>query len=442
MIGKFKNYILKEKLFSPEDKILLAVSGGMDSTAMCFLFKSAGYDFGIAHCNFKLRGAASDADELFVKELADHFEVEFHSIKFETEKIAADQKTSLQVTARKLRYHWFKKIAKQFGYQSVATAHHATDSIETVLYNFTKGCGIRGLHGILPKKGKIIRPLLFASRSDIEQFVETHKIAYREDVSNASDKYMRNKIRHQVIPILNEINPSFEKTAIGTVERLKETEAIFNWAIDQFRNEAIEIRDDLVYIDFALLPENGKATVLYEFIRPFGFNDDQCRQILFDAHEQSGTGFYSDTHRLIIDRRYYIINKIAPQKADHFFITPETDQIILEDNAIVFSVLNKAPLVISREKNIAEFDFDQLDFPLQLRKWKPGDIFQPLGMKGKKQKLQDFFTHQKLSIPEKEKIWILENKGQVCWVVGWRIDERFKITDQTQKCFRVEKKSR
>ena len=442
MLTRFKNFIAKEKLFEESDKILLAVSGGMDSVAMSFLFKSAGYNFGIAHCNFKLRGEASDGDELFIKNLAEHLNVKYHSIRFETEKTASKEKKSIQLVARELRYEWFEIILKQFGYQAIATAHHQNDSIETVLYNFTKGCGIRGLHGILSKKNNIIRPLLFTNRKEIEQFVEKENISYREDASNASDKYMRNKIRHKVIPVLASINPSFEKTAIETIERLKETEAIFNWAIKQFRRKAVAVRDNFVYIDFDLLPQNGKATVLYELLNPYGFNNDQCHQILFDAHAQSGSAFYSETHRLVIDRSHFIVDKLKEKKEDQHFISIETDQLVLEDKTFTFSVLNKWSLVFSKEENIAKLDFDQLKFPLILRKWKPGDIFQPLGMNGQKQKLQDFFTHQKLSIPEKEKTWILESKGKICWVAGLRIDERFKITNQTKKCFQIEIKSR
>jgi len=442
MLSKFKNFITKEKLFEQNDKLLLAVSGGMDSVAMSFLFKSAGYNFGIAHCNFKLRGETSDADELFVKNLAKQLNVEYHSIRFETEMIASKEKKSIQVVARELRYEWFAKISEQFDYQAIATAHHQNDSIETVLYNLTKGCGIRGLHGILAKKKNIIRPLLFANRKEIEQFVEKENFSYREDASNASDKYMRNKIRLKVIPVLTAINPSFVKTAIETIERLKETEAIFNWAIEQFRKKAVEVRDTLIYIDFNLLPEDGKATVLYELLKPFGYNSDQCQQILFDTHAQSGAAFYSETHRLVIDRSHFIVDKLEAKKEDQHFISFETDQLVLEDKTFRFSILNKLPLNFSKDENIAELDFDQLNFPLTLRKWKPGDVFQPLGMNGQKQKLQDFFTHRKLSIPEKEKTWILESEGKICWVAGLRIDERFKITNQAEKCFRIEIKTR
>ncbi len=442
MLDKFRNFILKERLFDEKDKILLAVSGGLDSVAMTHLFKSAGFEFGIAHCNFKLRGTASDEDEIFVKQLAKNLNVKFHHTSFETEKIAEDLKISIQVAARDLRYSWFKKIQKQFNYKAIATAHHQNDSIETVLYNFTKGCGIRGLHGIHPKKGAIIRPLLFAGRNEIEQFVELENIAYREDASNASVKYMRNKIRHEVIPVLNSVNPSFEKTAIETIKRLNETEAIFNWAIEQFRNEVMEVRGNLIYINFDLLPEQGKATVLYELIKPFGFNEDQCRQILFDNHAQSGASFHTENYRLTIDRSYFVIDKIEEAELDCFLVTLETRQVEVSDKTFAFNTLDSSPSPVSKEKHIAELDFDKLHFPLKLRKWQAGDFFQPLGMEGKKQKLQDFFTHQKLSIPQKEKVWILESQGKICWVAGLRIDERFKITDQTKKCYRVEIKTR
>lgn len=437
MLDNFKNFIKKEKLFGKNQKILLAVSGGIDSVVMSFLFKSAGYEFGIAHCNFKLRGKESDLDEEFVKQLAEKLKVPFHSISFDTEKIAARQKKSIQVAARQLRYQWFETLLNEFGYHAVATAHHASDSIETVLYNFTKGCGIRGLHGIAPKTGKIVRPLLFAYRTEIEQFAAKQKIAFREDSSNLSEKYMRNKIRKKIIPVLTGINPAFEKTAVETIGNLRETEAVFDWAIERIRNEVVEEINDLIRIRYTDIPQEGISTILYELLKPFGFNPGQCRQILFDEHAQSGAAFFSESHRLVIARKYYVIDKIETKNELLFSITPETERVVLEDLEFVFEILNELPDGVSKDSSIAQLDFERLEFPLPLRKWKPGDHFQPLGMNGKRQKLQDFFTHRKLSIPEKEKIWILESNGNICWVAGLRIDERYKVRSDTKKYLQI-----
>ena len=442
MIHKFKDFIAKENLFEPNQKVLLAVSGGLDSVAMTYLFKEAGFNFGIAHCNFNLRGQDSIDDEIFVKKLSKKLEVAYFSKSFDTEKIASKNKQSIQIIARELRYTWFDKILKSTDYQCVATAHHLNDSIETVLYNFTKGSGIRGLHGILSKNGNIIRPLLFATRVEIENYAKAANIPYQTDASNASDKYSRNRIRHHVIPILQSINPSFEKTVSENIERLKETEAIFDTAIERIRKEVLTEKGGLVFINFKALPEKGKSTILFELLKNYGFNNDQCKQILFDDHAQSGSSFYSNSHRLVIDRSSYIIDKIEIKNSKEYLVEKETQSINIKNKTLFFNQLNSKPNTFSTDKNIAIFDLEKLKFPLLLRKWKAGDIFQPLGMNGKKQKLKDFFTHNKLSIPEKEKIWILESDGKICWIVGYRIDERFKLTDQTQKCYKIEIKTR
>ena len=244
MITKFQKYITEQNLFSKKDKVLIATSGGIDSTVLCFLFHLSKFNFGIAHCNFKLRGKESDEDAVFVKKLAEKLQVPFYSIDFETEKIAKERKESIQLVARNLRYEWLEKTrqlnASPFGnYQWIATAHHLNDSIETVLYNFTKGCGIRGLHGILPKNGNIIRPLLFATKEEIEDYAQKHQINFREDVSNSTDKYARNKIRHHVIPILKELNPAFERTGFENIERLREVEALYDFAVENLKKEIL-----------------------------------------------------------------------------------------------------------------------------------------------------------------------------------------------------------
>ena len=280
MLKEFKGFIEKEGLIKEGDQILLAVSGGMDSIVMSHLFQMAGYPFAVAHCNFQLRGEASDRDEEFVKHLAFELKVPYHIIRFDTEAYAKKQKQSIQLAARELRYQWLEEIRETNQYRAIATAHHLNDSIETVLYNFTKGCGIRGLHGILPKTGKLIRPMLFASREEIEAFVNQNDIAYREDASNASVKYMRNKVRHEVIPVLQSINPAFEKTIEENIQRFRETEAVLEGAIKQFRKELITRKEELILIDFTKLPKAGKPTILFELLRDWGFNKDQVNQIL------------------------------------------------------------------------------------------------------------------------------------------------------------------
>ncbi len=437
MLAGFKHFIEKEKLCGSEEKLLLAVSGGLDSVVMSFLFKQAGFRFGIAHCNFQLRGRDSDEDEQFVKQLAEQLQAPFYSTRFETKNVAKQLKKSIQLAARELRYQWLEEIRKTHGFAAIATAHHLNDSIETILYNFTKGCGIRGLHGIPPKNGAIIRPMLFASRSVIENFAQQHQLTYREDTSNLSVKYMRNKIRHEVIPILRMINPSFEKTVEENIIRLKETEAIFLQAIERIREDLVNQKDELIFIDYKKIPSAGKPTILFELIHPYGFNNDQVRQILEDHATSSGTQFFSDSHRLVIGREHYILSPKVLYQPGELEIHKTTRQLTVLHKTFIFSILKEVPSTFSTNLNEAVLDYEQLKFPLKLRRWKRGDRFQPFGMKGHSQSLQDFFTHQKLSIPEKEKVWILESDGTICWVVGMRIDERYRVTAQTNTCFSI-----
>lgn len=436
MIKELQIFIQKEKLFHSYDKVLIAVSGGIDSVVLCHLMKQGGYSFGMAHCNFKLRGKASDLDAAFVKKLAEVLDIPFFETSFETDQFAKENKLSIQVTARELRYDWLEKTRKNHEYHYVATAHHLDDTLETILFNFTKGCGIRGLHGILPKNQKIIRPLLFTNKNEIVAFANQYDIDFREDASNATDKYARNNIRHHVIPALEKINPGLSKTTAENVFRLRETEQLFNFAIEILKKDICEERNDQLFIHLEKL-QNSPApnSFLFEILTPFGFNNSQTEQMLNSIDHQSGAIFNSPTHQVLLDREYFILQKNKTITSDTFLITKEDMNLYFSQGTLNFSIEKNIPEQFLSDQSIAFFDFEKLVFPLRLRKWKDGDIFHPIGMNGQKKKVKALLTDLKLNRFEKEEVWVLESKGEICWVIGIRSDERFKITDATNQCY-------
>lgn len=437
MFESFLKYIKEQKLIDPSDKILLAVSGGVDSVVLCKLLHQAKIKFAIAHCNFTLRGEESDVDELFVEELAELYNVAFHSISFDTNSFAKKNKLSVQVAARELRYKWFEEIKTQFNFTLIATAHHQHDSIETFFINLLRGSGIRGLHGILPKQGDIIRPLLFANKVEIETFAKKNKLKFRRDSSNETDKYLRNKIRHKLIPLLSTINPSANKNIADTIENLREVETIYLKSIEKKRLKIVEEKNGLVKINIKELQKlKSLSAYLFEYLYPLGFNSKIIDDILESLNSESGKQFFSGTHRLIKDRKYLIIStndKIIDSK--NINISVSQKEIKVGSNKIVFKkMVHSKKVDLKASKDIAQVDFEKLKFPLQLRKWEHGDTFHPIGMKGKK-KLSDFFIDQKFSLIEKENTMVLISDNTIVWVVGHRIDDRFKITDKTKQIY-------
>ncbi|MEL6943211.1 MAG: tRNA lysidine(34) synthetase TilS, partial [Bacteroidota bacterium] len=294
MLDQFLDFIRKKEIFEPQQRILLAVSGGIDSVLLCHLFQQAKLSFGIAHCNFTLRAEASDEDEQFVADLAKQLEASFHTIRFKTNTLAQERKQSIQEVARDLRYDWLEEVRQKEGYDFIATAHHLSDSIETALFNFGRGSGIRGLHGIQAKVGKIIRPLLFATKSQIEQYVKAEDLKWRHDASNDTDKYSRNKIRHYIIPAFQEIYPSFEQKAGETIEHLQSVEQILNWSIAYFKQQIWSEKGENSYINLGKLHSYPSPnTILFELIRTLGFHRNQIPKILSST---IGSQFFSATH--------------------------------------------------------------------------------------------------------------------------------------------------
>ncbi|MEN8226036.1 MAG: tRNA lysidine(34) synthetase TilS [Bacteroidota bacterium] len=436
MIGKFKSFVAEKQLFTANDKILLAVSGGMDSMAMAELFSKAGIDFALVHCNYQLRGEESDADEALVKETASRYKVNFYSQTFNTEKIADESGESIQMAARRLRYDFFNEIADKHNYHYVATAHHLDDQTETFFINLLRGCGIAGLHGIKVQQGKLIRPMMFAHRHEIEEYVKQNNIAYRDDASNQSLKYMRNRVRHQIIPLFREMNPSFEQEMGRNIQRLADAEEIYKQHIQLKINESIKADAEIITISIERLKElHPIQTYLFEFIAQYGFNQADIGRIVDALDGTSGKKFISASHQLIIDRKEIVISALAdiPDMKEEFLIKQD-DSVLSEPIAMSISVHKAVEYTIPPEKNTASLDYGKLHFPLKLRHWKEGDSFFPLGMKNKK-KLSDFFIDEKFSILKKEKTWVLCSGQDIVWIVGERIDDRYKVAGETSMVY-------
>lgn len=439
MLIKFKENIKQNNLIPPQGVTLLAVSGGIDSVVLVHLFHESRLPFAIAHCNFKLRGDESEKDEQFVICLADHYKVQCYKIAFDTKSICVKEKSSLQVTARKLRYDWFKSLLKEHHFTQIATAHHMNDRIETFLYNFTKGTGIRGLSNMTAKTGNIIRPLLFANKEEIIEYASKNNLSHREDASNSSIKYSRNRIRKEAIPVLKSINPSLEKTAADTFENLEETEAFFKWAIEEHRIRLTSKKESNYFIDFEKLKRSiAPRTLLFELIRPFGFTSEQVKNILHEQTRSSGPQFFTTKFKLLINRNQLIISEIDKNSSQSIMVQEKDKQISFSNHNIKITNPPTVPSEFTKSKNKIWIDKEKLQFPLTLRPWKPGDFFQPIGMKGNKQKIKKHLTNEKLSLVEKENVYVLLSGDDICWVVGYRMDERFKITAQTKEAILFE----
>lgn len=442
MKNRFEKYIIENQLFTKNDRLLVAVSGGVDSVVLSQLLYINGYHFSIAHCNFQLRGEESNEDEEFVKSLAEAWKVPFYVKKMDTKQYVLDNKVSIQVAARVLRYAWFEELRNTFNYDYILTAHHASDNIETVLYNFAKGSGLLGLTGIKPKNKAIIRPLLWAKKEEILAFLKAENLPFREDSSNETDKYARNNIRHHIIPVLKQLNPNFETTANETIQRLAETQVLFDFFIQKTKKEITHFLNGYLFIDKNKLKTYPSvSTVLFEILKEFGFNNDQVSQILKDDGFKIGTLFYTQTHKLLIDRTHYIVAPQVKQVETEVSFIIQKDDILIKGEGfeLAFTYFKGKKGEFSRNPFTVLLDVEKLSFPLTLRKWQDGDRFQPIGMGGKSQLLSDFFRLQKLSIFEKAQVWILETaQKQICWVVGFRIDERCKITEGSKSFVNIE----
>ncbi len=451
LLEKFKDYIKQQHLFNPKDKLLLAVSGGVDSVVLCELCKQAGYDFAIAHCNFQLRGDESERDEQFVRVLAQKYEVAFYSKTFDTKTVSQKEKKSIEETARDLRYRWFNELIgnTQLAKSNEATAthcplpiahwlltaHHANDNVETVLMNFFRGTGIKGLHGILPKQNKIIRPLLFATKKQLLEFANENKLHFVTDYTNAANDFTRNYFRNQLIPSIQNVFPEVEENILKNIGRFGEAEQLYNQAIALLKSKLLEQKGNEMHIPVLKLQKvQPLASIIYEIIKDYNFTAHQTEEVVTLLQSESGKYVQSPSYRIIKNRKWLVISSNQTIAAQNILIEEKDKKIIFEIGEL--QIEKHSTFDINHSPSIAQLDTKEIKFPLLLRKWKQGDYFYPLGMQ-KKKKLSRFFIDQKLSLTQKEKVWVIESNKKILWVVGLRIDDRFKITAATKEVLQI-----
>ncbi len=433
MLSRFQKHVADNFPLLQGKRLLLATSGGIDSMVMVNLFHKSGFEIGIAHCNFGLRGEESDRDKTFVKEFALRNGIPAHITKFDTQKFARDARLSIQLAARQLRYAYFDELLASENYDYVLTAHHADDNLETFLINFTRGTGIDGLTGIPKQNGRIVRPLLVFSREEIEAYAKSENLEWREDSSNASEKYVRNKIRHSVIPTLKEINPELLQNFSKTQEFLSQTQSmaedasaiVFGKVARQFGNET---RFDLK--ELGLLP--NYTAYLYKWLNGFGFTAWSDIGELVNA--QSGKQILSKTHVLLKDRDSLILSEIPSENEKRGFLIYKGMSAVEHPFKISLKSVEKA----GQNSNTTIFvDAEKLHFPLVLRKWEKGDVFQPVGMSGSSKKVSKFFKDAKFTLRDKENAWLLVSGSEIVWIVGHRADERFKVNTNTTNILHI-----
>jgi tRNA(Ile)-lysidine synthase len=463
LLQRFAEHIRKLQLFSQKDKLILAVSGGVDSVVLCGLCKQAGYNFMIAHCNFQLRGEESERDERFVIELGERYKAEVKVKRFETENYAAENKLSIQEAARKLRYTWFDELVnseknllknKSSGDNihhspltiHLLTAHHTDDNNETLLMNFFRGTGLHGLTGIPEKAGYIRRPLLSFSKEELLAYAREHNLQWVEDSSNESSKYTRNYFRNELIPALQKVFPQVKENLRDNISRFKEIEALYRLSVDAVKKKLVRKKGNELYIPVKQLLGYYNRALIYDIITEFGFTEKQVDEVIKLGNSESGR--YVDApggdYRIIKHRHWFIISPAAADKSENIIINESTADVAFELGHLKLQGFPAAGYNLPANHSTASFDRKQVSFPLILRKWKTGDYFYPLGMKKQssdkqgKKKVARFLIDQKLSKTDKEKVWVLESNRRIIWVVGMRIDNRVKITDKTKQVLQMQ----
>ena len=445
MLEQFKAYINRYNLIAVGDKLILALSGGIDSMVLADLLLKAKVEFVAAHCNFHLRGEESDGDEIFVCEFAEKNGIHCFVKHFDTEKYAAEQGVSIEVAARDLRYAWFEELRQQLGYDKIAVAHHADDQAETFFINLLRGAGLNGLKGMKPQNGVIIRPLLWASREQIRKYAVENHIVWREDHTNAESVYLRNKIRNQLLPVFDELQSEARQGLYKSLEHLSAENELYRTLLKEKLAQIVEQDGDVQRLPYSKLvktevpePVEGPTfsfQLLFEWLRQFGFNTDQCRFIYDAIGKGVGNQYFSATHCAVIGRDGLQLSDIKAKTDDEIQIEIGEEEIFSPVH-LCFSKLEKtSDFVIDKSPEVAQLDFDTLKFPLTLRHWRHGDRFRPLGMKGSKL-LSDFFVDQKFTEYQKQNVWLLVSADNaIVWVIGHRIDERFKVMDSTRMLF-------
>ena len=437
MLERFQAYINRYHLIAVGDKVILALSGGIDSMVLADLLLKAKVEFVAAHCNFHLRGHESDGDDWFVRKFAENRGIQCFVKHFETEKYAAKYGISIEMAARDLRYAWFEQLRQQLGYDKIAVAHHADDQAETFFINLLRGAGLRGLKGMRPQNGVIIRPLLWASREQIRKYAVENHIVWREDHTNVESVYLRNRIRNQLLPVFDELQPEARQGLYKSLEHLASENELYRELLQEKLNQIIERNGEIQSIPHSAFSiQHSAFQLLFEWLRNYGFNTDQCHFIYEAMNAGVGNHYDSTTHRLVIGRDELQLFEIEENTSEEIQIEIGEEEI-LSPVHLQFSKLEKtADFVIDKSLEVAQLDFDKLRFPLTLRHWQHGDRFHPLGMKGSKL-LSDFFVDQKFTEWQKQNIWLLvSSNGDILWVVGYRIDDRYKVDNGTKSVLR------
>ncbi|MDR1883597.1 MAG: tRNA lysidine(34) synthetase TilS [Prevotella sp.] len=431
--SKVEQYIARNELLSGGEKIIVGVSGGADSVALLDILHSFRLECVVAHCNFHLRGGESNRDAFFVEELCKKYGLKYERIDFDTETHAAINSVSIEMAARELRYNWFEQLRVIHMADKIAVAHHRDDSAETVLLNLIRGTGIRGLTGIAPMNGYIIRPLLCLSRDEIVEYLKKRRLSFVEDSTNSEDLYARNKIRLNVIPVLETINPSAKESINKTAKHLAQVANIYYLYMAQAK--AGIFADNKINTTILVQYPEPEA-ILFELLSPYGFNSATIKRISESITSRPGKIFYSETHELLKDREYLILKKKDTLAVESYNIRKEESVLSHPIHLKIERTLINGNLLIDKDKNVICVDANKLNYPLTLRKWRQGDWFIPLGMKGKK-KVSDYFTDQKFSLFDKKAAWLLCSGDDLVWIVGHRSDDRFKIRSDTTEAVKI-----
>ena len=442
LIDKFQAYVSRNELFTKQDKILLTVSGGVDSMVLMSLCVNCGYNVGVAHCNFQLRGTESDEDEILVQERARKYGIECYNRRFDTTAEMELTGESMEMAARRLRYTWFQELCNKYGYTVIAVAHHIDDSIETFFINLLRGTGLRGLTGIHNQVGRVVRPLMFATRKEIMDYALHKHIPYREDSSNKSTKYLRNKIRLGLTPRIREINPRFPFIMYRNIERLMAAQQFIDCAIDNIYDQVTTCEGGIFTINVEkILNFESREFVIYEILNSrFGFKGDTvdslCRAL---SQDNSGKRFYSRTHVAYVDRGNIVIEPIEDEDCCEVMVREGQQRAYCGNSALYFEMCDVDSLTTYNvADNVALLDADKIKYPLVLRRWTEGDSFTPFGMNGRK-KISDYLIDHKVSMPEKKRQFVMLSEGEIAWLIGRRIGDDFRITSKTERVLRITK---
>ena len=439
MENRFCDYIAQHQLFSRDEPILAGVSGGIDSLVLLHLLKQCGFRPVIAHCNFCLRGTESDGDAEFVARTAEKWQLPLHTVRFDTQEYAKARNLSIQMAARKLRYDWFDELCETYGYSKIAIAHNNDDTTETFFINLLRGTGLRGLTGIPLHNGRIVRPLLFASRKEIEAYARENGLSHREDSTNAQTKYLRNKIRHKIVPLFRGISPRFDTTMQENILRLGQAAELVRSLGERLWNDHVEKERGAEVLPLNIVSGYSPAGyLLYEMLRRYGFDYPTAKEIeTAYAAGHTGRQFFSPSRRAVLDRGKLLLTPLPDRSATAVAeISAPESSAVFEETHYSCSLHDAPQKPFDTDSRTAWLDADELAFPLQIRLWRPGDRFRPLGMKQTK-KVSDYLIDCKMPLPRKERQQVVLSGGEIVWLTGLRIDDRYKITDKTKKAVKI-----